>query len=217
MLTEVNDSLYSVDKKSKLNIILNVFIAIIFVVLIAEIMFNITYSGIYVVGSSMYPTLTGAESENSAGGDYVYVNKYAKPDYGDIVVVLRDNETTIIKRAVAFGGDYVKLDRGQLKIKYKGTNEFVIVEESYVESENNTPLLPKNNFCNDEEGYFVEEGYFFLLGDNRDVSEDSRARGAYKISHLYGVVVGWSMTHKSFISSAHKSLYFDIPRFLGLK
>lgn len=217
MLTEVNDSLYSINKKSKLNIILNIFIAIVFVVLVAEIMFATIYSGIYVVGSSMYPTLKGAGSESSPGGDYVYVNKYAKPDYGDIVVVLRDNETTIIKRVVAFGGDYVKLDRGHLKIKYAGTNEFVEVEESYVDDDNITPILPKNNFHNDDEGYYVKEGYFFLLGDNRDVSEDSRARGAYKLSHLYGVVVDWSMTYKSFISSAHKSLYFDIPRFLGLR
>ncbi len=217
MLREVNASLYSENRKSKLNILLNVIIAVIAVVLVAEIMFAINYSGIYVVGSSMYPTLNGAESEDSPGGDYVYVNKHSKPDYGDIVVVFRNSDTTIIKRAVAFGGDYVRIDRGQLQIKYSGTDEFVDVEENYVASENNTPDLPKNNFHNDENGYYVEEGYFFLLGDNRDVSEDSRSRGSFKMTNLYGVVVNWSMKNKSFISSVHEYFYFDIPRFFGLR
>ena len=115
-MTELSRSLYSEDKKSKLNILLNVLIILIAVLLVFELLFSANYSGIYVVGPSMNNTLTGADAENEAGGDYVYVNRRVNPDYGDIVVVAKDEETTIIKRVIALGGDRIKLVNGKLYI-----------------------------------------------------------------------------------------------------
>ena len=60
MLTEIRNSLYSKNGKSKLNIFLNVAIAIVAIVVVFEIVFSLNFSGIYVVHSSMSPTLTGA-------------------------------------------------------------------------------------------------------------------------------------------------------------
>lgn len=237
MLSEVNASLYSKPVKSKLNILLNALIAIIVVVIAFELIFGATYSGIYVVGSSMSPTLDGAEEFSSGdgnwsiadtSGDYVYVNKNAKPKYGDIVVVfkkqLNSGEKTIIKRVIGLGGDYVRLISGQLQIKYKGTDEFTDVREDYVSPDNNTPALAKNTFPRDrnnnliEEGYFVEEGYMFLLGDNRDASSDSRANGgtSFAIGDLYGVVTDWSLKHVKFFTALHKYFYFDLPACFGI-
>ncbi|MDE7306375.1 MAG: signal peptidase I [Clostridia bacterium] len=216
MFAEVRKSLYNAQSKSKINIVLNVLIVIMVIALIIEISFGINYAGYYVVHSSMSPTLTGAVDYNVDGGDYVYVNKNAQPTYGDIVVVSKDKDTTIIKRVIALGGDYVKLVNGELQIKYKGSENFVTVNEPYVAAENNTSntknTYPKNNL---DEGYFVEEGRMFLLGDNRDVSVDSRDSGSFPLTSLYGVVTNWSLKNKKFLTSLHNYFKFQLPRYFG--
>ena len=225
MLKKVNVSLYSKSDKSKLNILINALIVIIAVIVICEIAFSATYSGIYVVGTSMNDTLIGATVETEPGGDYVYVNRHAKPTYGDVVVVFKDDRFTIIKRVVAFGGDSVKLIDGVLYIRYAGSEEFQLVEESYVSPEHNTGKGPQkisfpieNGFVK-EEGFCVKEGHMFLLGDNRDVSLDSRESGgrSYSLNDLYGVVTKWSLKHKSFFTSLHKYFDYDLPRYFGIK
>ena len=165
----------------------------------------------------MEPTLIGADGEDIIGGDYVYINKHAKPDYGDIVVVYHSKEGYLIKRAVAFGGDRVQLVNGQLRIKYKGTNKFVDVPEPYLSPENNSADESYNTFANDGEGYLVQEGYFFLLGDNRNRSHDSRALGSFPLSSLDGVVTKWSINHKSFCTAMHDYFKFKLPSYFGLK
>lgn len=229
MLKEANRSLYLKRGTTKLNLALNILIVLVALALLFEVIFVTTFTGIYVVDISMTPTLNGAPDENSAGGDYVYIIKNAKPDYGDIVVVTRENDTPLIKRVIAFGGDCVKLEEGKLFIKYKGESEFKEVEENYVDPERNDPNKPINNYPSgnsrypqtggkfEEEAFLVDEGYLFLLGDNRDYSADSRQSGAFKQKNIYGVVTDWSMKNKKAISSVHKFFSFDLPKFFGIK
>ena len=213
MENTVGRSLYERQKPSYLNFILNVIIVLFFIVLMVELIFNSIYTNIYVKGSSMYPTLVGANNYSTtleSGGDYVFVNTHAKPHYSDIVVVETEdafgNKYDIIKRVVALGGDTVKLDRGQLYVKYAGDEEFTKIIEDYVSSECNTPDYYKNTY-ND---HVVKEGYMFLLGDNRDVSEDSRAHGDYSLKSLVGVVPKWSLKHKSSITKIYTFLEFKL-------
>lgn len=160
----------------------------------------------------MAPTLTGAPSGDGVleGGDYVFVNKRANPDYFDIVVVKTLDEQgeqyDIIKRVVAFGGDAVKIDRGQLWIKYKGNTEYSKISEPYVTDEFNHPLFAINNLSE----HVVEDGCMFLLGDNRDNSRDSRERGDYPMSSLVGVVSEWSLKHKSQITAFYTFFEFKL-------
>ena len=217
MFAEVRKSLYNAQSKSKINIVLNVLIVIMVIALIIEISFGINYAGYYVVHSSMNPTLTGAEEYDKEGGDYVYINKNAKPTYGDIVVVSKDKDTTIIKRVIALGGDRVRLINGVLEVK-KGDGEFEIVSEPYVAAENNTSnsknTYPKNGL---DEGHLVADGAMFLLGDNRDISVDSRDDGDYPLTSLYGVVTNWSLKNKKFLTGLHTYFKFQLPRYFGLK
>ena len=217
MLKEVRASLYNENDKTKLNILFNALIVLVIFVLAAEIYFTVHYTGVYVVHDSMRPTLIGAVSDDVIGGDYIYIDKKAKPDYGDIVVVNHSTEGCLIKRAVAFGGDRVKLVGGQLYIKYSGTTEFKLVEEEYIFPDNNDGALSKNTFPRDEEGYLVQEGHFFLLGDNRNVSKDSRDLGSFPLSTLDGVVTEWSLEHKSFCTAFHNYFKFKLPGYFGLK
>ena len=217
MLKEVRASLYNQNDRTKLNILLNALIVLVIVVLLAEIYFTVNYSGVYVVHDSMRPTLIGAENDDEIGGDYIYINKNARPDYGDIVVVNHRTEGCLIKRVIAFGGDRVKLVEGKLWIKYKGEKDFEPVEEPYISADNNDGNLPKNNFHSSDEGYQVEEGHFFLLGDNRNVSKDSRDLGSLPLSALDGVVTKWSLEHKTFCTSFHNYFKFKLPSYFGLR
>lgn len=213
--------LYAV-KKTCAGLALHLAVVLILLIVAAEVCFGAVYSGIYVVNSSMLYTLTGATSEDSAGGDFIYINRLASPSYSDIVVVYDAHMNSgageyIIKRAVAFGGDTVKMESGKLYIKYKGTEEFVYVQEDYVSAANNWPTLQKNSF----EEHLVADGCMFLLGDNRNVSNDSRnsengVNGDYSYDCLLGVVPGWSMAMKSFTTAWHTFFYFTLPSFFGI-
>lgn len=198
LLNNAHDSLYKKERRSPLNIVLNVIIAVFCVVLVMELLFNVFYTGIYVIDRSMYPTVIGATSPDSPDGEFIYVDKYAKPDYGDIVVVHRDGEgDNIIKRVVAFGGDKVEIISGVLFVNGKE------IEEPYVDPDNNTH---GDSYAE----YRVEEGYIYLLGDNRDVSNDSRANGAYPVKNLLGVVPKWSLSLKSVTTGFYKFFKFTL-------
>ncbi len=215
MLKKVGKSLYERQKPSLLNLILDIIIVFICLVFVAEIIFNTYYTNIYIKGKSMLPTLIGAptggnKSKMEPGGDYVFVNTHAEPDYFDIVVVqTADNNGIpydIIKRVVAFGGDTVKLDRGQLYIKYKDSDEFLKIEEDYLSDEYNNAAHAKNTF----EEHLVAENCMFLLGDNRDESADSRDRGDFPLSALVGVVTDWSIKNKGWITSLYTFFEFTL-------
>lgn len=214
MLKKVNDSLYGRVKGSVYNSVYNIVLNVLFVLaalsLVFEIYFSVVYCGIYVVHSSMSPTLNGAVDYYSAGGDYIYINRRASAGYGDIVVV-RSGGQNIIKRAVAFGGDTVKIEGGQLYIMYGGDSDYTLIDEWYVSPSNNTPTMEINNYT----AHTVAENCFFLLGDNRNVSSDSRQNGDYPVSDLVGVLPAWSYNVKSFTTALHTFFHFTLPEAFG--
>lgn len=198
--------LYEHRRNSIFNTVLNIIFAVFALLLLAEIMFNAYFISILVDGRSMMPTLNGADIYGE-GGDYIYVNKHAQPDYGDIVVVEVKNRDTgtsynIIKRVVAFGGDTVKLENGVLYIKYSNGGAFVAPDESYLFEQYNNPELPENTFPEHK----VAEGCMFLLGDNRNESADSRYNGDYPVENLVGVMPDWSLEHKQTITAFYTFL-----------
>lgn len=179
----------------------NVFLVIVLAFLILMLLFKITYSKIYVVGSSMENTLTGAPNndETKPGGDYVYIFK-AKPHRGDIAVISTP-EKYVIKRIIAVGGDRVALYNGDLYLNGQKKSE------PYITPEKNTPT--KNNF----EEITVKDGYVFFLGDNRDNSNDSRSEsyGCLPQSNVIGIVADWSLRNKDIIKSVNTFFDFTLP------
>lgn len=121
---------------------------------------------------SMEPTLHA--------GSVVLIDKFTfnfrQPHRGDVVVT-SDPRTgeSIVKRVVAVAGDSVGIDNGVLMLNGKD------VTESYIDNDN-------------MEGFFfgpdvVPPGDVFLLGDNRDISVDSRTFGPVAVDHIDGKVV----------------------------
>jgi len=217
MLNNVQKSLYEKSNKPYVaGIVINAVLIILALILIAEISFGMQYTGIYVVNVSMTPTLKGAtvlyyDSEGNpvAGtdGDYIYIKKGAKPRRGDIVVVGRpDVGDNIIKRAVAFEGDRVQFIEGWLYVNGEKQLEPYISDEYRTSPTHNYYNYPSNG----EEYHTVAKGCVFLLGDNRNNSDDSRGHGDYYLKNVLGVVPEWSVRNKKFTTAMHSFFYFKL-------
>ena len=188
------------------NTLFTVFVLVVIALAVLRIAFNVTYVKVYVVGYSMESTLTGVPDARYRGGDYVYAFRDHNPRHGDIVVVKTD-EKPIIKRVVALGGDSVELREGVLYLNDK------VKEEPYVLAENNTPS--ENNYNKVK----VPQGYMFCLGDNRNVSVDSRSEkyGFISLNNIIGIVADWSMSCKSTLTAINTFFDYTVPEAFGFK
>lgn len=156
-----------------------------------------TFGGVYVDGSSMYPTLhSGDELLMKYGGD---------AERGDVIVVdVRSygdeydfgNTQFLIKRLIAVEGDTVYCEDGEVYIRYAGTEEFVLLDEPYIPDGEIYSFGP----------YEVGTDEIFFLGDNRLNSKDSRYKEGlshldclYKESDIYGIVPDWAIKYKEIL------------------
>lgn len=141
------------------------------VFLLIALVLRMTFTIVKVDGNSMQPTLQH--------NDFMLVKK-EKPKRFDIVVLderLEDGGETkkIVKRVIGLPNDHITVIDGVL---YINNSKY---EEHYL-SEENIRQFKLVNFDT-----VVPEGHIFVLGDNRDISKDSRSVGNFKESALVGV------------------------------
>lgn len=139
---------------------------IIFVAVILIRIFIIT--PVSVDGNSMYPNLKN--------GNILLLKKFDKSyERFDIVVLNYDNER-LIKRIIGLPGEYVEYKDSKLYINGK------IVEETMID-------ISTQNFKLESIGYNrIPDDYYFVVGDNRGVSKDSRIIGLIHKKNIIGSV-----------------------------
>jgi signal peptidase I len=118
-------------------------------------------------GQSMEPNLRD--------GEYVLIDKISyllhSPERGDVVVFTPPNsERDYIKRVIGLPGDTVEIRGGQVYVNGTALDE---------------PYLGQMA-SNGNQAFVVDEGRYFVMGDNRNNSSDSRAFGAIAPQTIVG-------------------------------
>lgn len=126
-----------------------------------------------VEGESMHPTFES--------GDYLIVDeltyRLSDPKRGDVVVFKYPNDPKVfyIKRIIGLPGEIVHIEKGSTSVtKTDGTT--LTLDESYVVEEDATYTLDRT----------LGEDEFFVMGDNRPKSSDSRVWGPLPRDDMMG-------------------------------
>jgi len=153
--------------------------------LIVEILIALFLAFVVVYSVGMKVTVSGNSMESTVSdGDRVFVNRLvyslSEPKAGDVIVFLPNgNEKShyYVKRVVAVSGDTVQISDGVLYVNGE------MYDEEDTEAIVNAGLA--------EEEITVGEDEYFVLGDNRNSSEDSRYANIGNIKKDYIVGKAW--------------------------
>ena len=131
------------------------------------------YQPVRVEGTSMLPRLEDH--------DRLFINKFvyriSSIHRGDVVVFHypRDPEKSYIKRVIALPGDRISIERGRVYLNGKPLRESYVPEEY-----RDTRSLAET---------VVPEDAYFMMGDHRSISSDSREFGPVDRDLIYGKAV----------------------------
>lgn len=159
---------FSSDWKSVANEYLD---AIIIAGLTALFLISYVVRTFYIPSSSMKPTLVP--------NDYILVNefiyRFSEPQRGDIIVFKppnRKNAPDYIKRVVGLGNETLEVKDGTVFINGNPLKEDYIPEDQKPYYQYGPEKIP--------------EGHLFMMGDNRNNSEDSHAWGFLPKKNIVG-------------------------------
>lgn len=150
---------------------------IIFILMIFVLLGVFVAQPVVVEGESMIPELHNGERLLVNKLIYYNIRRYdwGHIERGDIVVFWypRDPNKSFVKRVIGLPGELVEIRRGKVYINGR------LLEEPYLKPERNRSSL---NYS----GKRVEDHYYFVMGDNRDNSLDSRTWGLVPEKYIYG-------------------------------
>jgi signal peptidase I len=168
-------------RPSALSTILRWLRDLLLAILIAAVVIIFVYQPVKVEGTSMMPALADQER--------IFVNKFSyrfgvgEIERGDLVVfwLPGDRDKSYIKRVIGVPGDLVEIDHGAVRVNGQPLREDYIPPE--FRDYSSIPLRK------------VAPEHYFVLGDRRNSSNDSRIWGLVPRSLIYGkaVFVYWPL------------------------
>ena len=140
---------------------------------VSVLMITFLYQPVRVEGTSMLPRLEDH--------DRLFINKFvyhiSSIHRGDVVVFHypRDPEKSYIKRVIALPGDRISIERGRVILNGKPLRE-PYVPDQYRDTRSMAEMV-------------VPEDTYFMMGDHRSISSDSREFGPVDRDLIYGKAV----------------------------
>ncbi len=150
-----------------------ILVAVIAVMLIR----NFLIQPFLVSGASMEP--------NFSSGDYLLIDeityRFKAPERGEVIVFHYpgDESTYYIKRLVGLPSERVVITSGKITIFNKDFPNGLTLKEDY---------LPSSTMTTGQKEVSLKDNEYFVLGDNRSFSFDSRSWGSLKNSEIVGIV-----------------------------
>lgn len=149
---------------------------LVFALMIAALVVVFIVQPVKVEGTSMLPRLH--DGERIFVNKLIYYDEYRwapKVERGDIVVFWYpdDPSKSYIKRVVGLPGDTVEVRDGVVRINGAELDEKYLDPKFNLSSRSQPPVLVRPN-------------YYFVMGDNRDNSFDSRTWGLVPKKYIYG-------------------------------
>lgn len=141
-----------------------------FAALASVLIITFLYQPVRVEGTSMLPRLVDQ--------DRLFINKFVYHftaiERGDVVVFHypRDPSKSYIKRVIALPGDRLRIDDGQVFVNGKSIKE-PYVPPAYRDEKSLEPMV-------------IPPDEYFVMGDHRSISSDSREFGPVKRDLIYG-------------------------------
>ncbi len=176
------------------------------------------YTPFYVVGDSMWPTLN-SDARREAGGEATHAGDWGNYSFGtsswytidfgfmdttdflpelerfDVVVThYPDDPPGVgykIKRIVGLPGETIYFDaEGELYIKGLGESQFELIPQvGFAMRDKDKTNFGSEYAYNEEHAYEIPEGSYFIVGDNRSASTDSRSVGAIGGEYMRGKAI----------------------------
>lgn len=150
------------------------------------------YQPVRVEGTSMVPLIS--DQERILINKLVY--RFEPISRGDVVVFWYplDRTKSFIKRVVGLPGETVEVRWGRVFVDGQQLDEPYVLPQ-YLDNGNYGPI-------------HVASGQYFVMGDHRDSSNDSRMFGTVPLTYIYGkaVFAYWPMDHFGSISAESTAL-----------
>ena len=195
---KIRDSLQeTIQKKERSDGIFLLTLALIILAMaVIVFLYSAVFFNVVVDGGSMKSTLQS--------GDVLVANRNASVEKGSIIVIdgvkqvsgKDDEYVWLIKRAIAFEGDNVRIADGKVFV-----NGEAIVEDYLDEGMITTDF---NGKYSSTQGVTLGKDEIFFLGDNRKESADSRSYGTCTQENVVGVIEEWSLSARWLTGTFHK-------------
>jgi signal peptidase I len=169
------------NQRSPLNVIASWIRDLFISVILAILVILFLYQPVKVEGTSMMPALV--DQERIFINKFVYRFGIGNIDRGDMVVFWFPGDPTksYIKRIIGIPGDTVEVDNGTVIVNGQRLNESYVIDE-YRDRQSMSPFK-------------IQPDEYFVLGDHRSSSNDSRSWGTVPRRYIYGkaVFVYWPL------------------------